>query len=266
MEKRFFQTNGRCLSYVYHDGASKETLVFIHGAGSNLSQFNQQVEYFKTLFNVLNITLHGHDETLKAQVFTYDAFALKHLADDVLNLIKTLEIKAFHLIGNSAGGLVGLELIKSNQLIPKSLITFGTAPKLMVPKLLVKLVTKIDVYMLKKKPQKYLRFAAKACSKDEDVIKEITHIMMRSKHAAPFIRSQIGRYDYLDVIKTLPCQYLILKGPYDKSINKALKKYENSWQNNTNITVQIIEDSGHFMNLDQPSMFNKAISNFIQSV
>ncbi len=124
----------------------------------------------------------------------------------------------------------------------------------------------LNGYMLKKRPEKYLRFAAKACSKDEQVIEEITDIMFESKHAAPFIRSQVGNYDYLDVIENMKIPYLIIKGPHDKSINKSLDKHIKRFESQENIEVRSLDDAGHFLNLDHPEKFNDMVHTFLTRI
>lgn len=263
MEKNFFFLEDAFLAYQYVNKNTKRTLLFIHGAGSNLSQFEKQVEYFSKTQSVLNVTLHGHDlECMKIDLNRED-FRLEKLAKDIEELCVSLKINEVMIVGNSAGGLVGLELIKQGNLKVSTFIMFGTSPRLMMPKLMVKFISKIDTRMIKKRAYKYLRFAVKSCSKDPYVIETMTSIMMDSKHAAPYIRSQIGRYDYIDVLEKAKVPCYVLQGPLDKSINKSLKKNKTRLDAIASLKWIHLDESGHFMNLDQPKLFNKTIEKII---
>lgn len=263
MKKYYFNNKERIIAYQYIDKKAKATVLMIHGAGSNLEQFEKHMTIFDEKFNVLNVTLYGHDESLNHQSFQNSDFAIHQLADDIICLVEHLKLNHIHIIGNSLGGLVGFEMIQSKRLSILSITTFGTAPRLMVAKCVVKLVSKIDAKMLKKKPLKYLSYLAKASSKNENTVAKMTEIMMKSKHAAPFVRSQIGRYDYLNTVENIKIPYLILMGSYDKGINKSIKPYINRLKSNPYIKVREINQSGHFMNMDQEILFNQAVIDFI---
>jgi 3-oxoadipate enol-lactonase len=266
MKKEFMTSTQRKIHYDYLNNQMKETILFIHGAGSNMKQFEAHTSDFSTKFNVLNVTLFGHDPSQKDEIFKNEDFNLKKLAYDVNQLITDLKLENLHIVGNSAGGLVGFELIKSIPSRILSITTFGTAPRLMVSKWMIKLITKIDHQMLKKNANKYLTFAAKASSKNRETIKNITCIMLESKHAAPLIRSQIGRYDYIEFIKNSKTPYLLLTGDQDKSINKALKPYQEIFRKNQMISEKHIESSGHFLNMDQKDTFNQLVLSFIDQL
>lgn len=264
MKKMYFNRHKRGISYIYNDNKSSQTLLFIHGAGSNLDQFEGQVNFFNDAYNCISVTLYGHDVSQANEKFIPQDFELSRLAEDVILLLEDLKITSVHIIGNSAGGLVGFEIIKSNQVHVLSITTFGTAPKIMYPKSMVSLISKMDAVFLIKNPMKYLTFAAKASSKHEHTIHKITEIMMESKHAAHHIRSQIGRYDYLDLISKMKIPYLLLTGPHDKSINKVLKRHVKTIQKNPYIQMIQLDHSGHFMNMDQPDIFNEVVKQFVQ--
>jgi len=266
MNKMYFKHSNRTISYAYNDQKKAQTLIFIHGAGSNMRQFEEQTDFFNTSFNCLNVTLYGHDNAQADIVFDFKDFELSKLAEDIILLLKHLNIQSLHIVGNSVGGLIGYEIIKSDQFDVLSITTFGTAPKLMYPKWIISLISKIDAYFLQKNPIKYLRFVTKASSKHEHTITKMTDIMIESKHAAPFIRSQIGRYDYLDVIEKMEIPYLLLIGPHDKSINKVLRRYIKKLNINRYIKMIKLEQSGHFMNLDQSNDFNQIIMTFVNNI
>ena len=265
MEKQYFFLENAHLAYQYINNHKQHTVLFIHGAGSNLRQFEKQVTYFSKKHNVLNVTLHGHDSACAESPLKKEDFRLEKLAKDVFELCASLEIQEVIIVGNSAGGLVGLELLKQGDLTVKTLVTFGTSPRLVMPKFMVSLVSKIDARMIKKRPRKYLSFAVKACTKHPHVIKAMTAIMMESKHAAAYIRSQIGRYDYLEVLEETSVPCYLLHGPMDKSINKSLKKIKKRLKAIDTLQWIYIDDSGHFMNLDQPEIFNSTIDKIIEN-
>lgn len=266
MNKQVFIHENHAIKYVYLDGHHQETLCFIHGAGSHFEQFNEQIDVFKPTFNILLVNLYGHDPEDQTLDLKTSDFTISRLALDISHLIKHLDIKNIHLIGHSAGGLVALEIIKSKTLNPKSLVTFGTAVRLNVSDFIAKTVSKIDAFMLKRKPESYIKFLVNASTKHEPVKPLITKIMLEAKQAAPHIRRHIGKYDYVDVIKDMNIDYLLIEGVRDKEIIKANKPHIKKLINHSNIKNQKIIDAGHFTNMDQPEAFNQMLMEFYQSL
>lgn len=265
MTKQSFKSrNQHNLKYIFLNHGYKETICFIHGAGSRLVQYQPQIDFFKASFNILLVNLYGHDPNDDQLSLSGDDFKLEVLAEDISDLIHHLDIEDFHLVGHSAGGLVALEMIKQKDVQPLSLVTFGTAVKLNIPKFMAHFISRIDKYMLNKKPEKYIKFMINASTKKEAVKPVMTKIMLEAKQAAPFIRKHIGNYDYLETLKTMSIPYLMIEGSDDKSIIKANKKYRKQLHHIKQLTILPIEDAGHFTNLDQPERFNHELMTYYQ--
>ncbi|HHE05889.1 MAG TPA: hypothetical protein ENK90_02070, partial [Epsilonproteobacteria bacterium] len=75
-----------------------QTILFVHGLGANLSQFEEQHHYFDNKYQILSLTLSNH--------------SLDYLADEIIILLDRLQIEKVHFVGNSMGGNVGFALLK----------------------------------------------------------------------------------------------------------------------------------------------------------
>lgn len=253
MEKKVFTNNNRSIVYTYVTNDHNQTIVFLHGAGSNLDQFHNMESTFESQFNVLNITLFGHDERFKNDHFINDMFNLKKLSEDVISLLQSLNINNFIIVGNSIGGLVAIDIVVSNKFNVLLLVTFGTTLKLSYPLLIVDIISKIDHFMLRHFKDYYLKLMISASTKNKITFDQMLTIMKKSAHVAPFIRSQIGNYNKIDSVQNMKVPYLILLGEHDKSINRSMKKILKNLPSNQQVYVELVEDAGHFMNLDNPS-------------
>ncbi len=265
---RFFILKEKTCLEAYSSGEKngQPALLFLHGAGAHPIQFEKQLKFFSHNFFTLSIGLHAHSNNFKDKKYAPEEFTLSKMAEDILFTLNQIGVNRVHLIGNSAGGLTGYEMIKKAPEKVLSLVTFGTCPRLTYPFWMVKLISRTDKLMLQRRPEKYLRFAAKQSTPNSAVIEKIVTIMMESKHVAHLIRANIGNYDYLDLLTNLTIPYLIIKGRYDNSINKCLKKSQNVFRTNKNIQIVDFDRSGHFANLDEADLFNRTISDFVNSI
>lgn len=263
MTKTYIELNHRHLTYQLSSTDFKETLVFVHGAGSSLEQFKYQYDFFKSQYNVLCISLHGHDQTYATMQYNKEEFAIPRLAEDVCQILQQLNLSHIHFVGNSLGGLVGYQLYLTHPESCKSLTTFGTAIKLTYPRWAISLISKIDLLMLTFISTSYLSSLLKASSNHIHTQKKMLEIMLEVKHVAHLVRSQIGNYDFLHLLDHLSIPYLYLHCTQDDSINKAMKPHFSYLENSSTVTIKQIEKAGHFCNLDQPELFNQTLLNFI---
>ena len=87
-------------------GKGETTLLFVHGAFINKEYWNAQVEYFSPAYKVVTIDLAGHGKSGKNR----NDCSIQAMAEDVIVLIKELELSDIILIGHSFAGDVILEV------------------------------------------------------------------------------------------------------------------------------------------------------------
>lgn len=264
MERKIKKINGINLEYSY-DNKGERCIVFIHGVGGDLTQFESQMRYFNN-YSTLAVSLRGHGKSDLPINANESDMTICTLAKDLIGLINYLGIKEFHFVGNSAGGIIGYELVKMNINSMLSLTTFGTAPKLDVLPLVAGLIVKIDKFMIKNFSAKYFNFLAKNITNKNEVMEQTIEMFNKAKEAIPLFRSNISNYDYTEVIKQLRLPYFITKGSDDKEINKEIDKVRSVLSQNKFVKVYEIKNAGHLANLDQPKTFNRELGEFFDSV
>jgi len=90
-------------------GEGDPPLVFVHGVACHRGFWASQVQHFARHHRVLAVDLRGHGESdAPEQPYTMAGFA-----DDVLWLCAQLDIRRPVVVGHSLGGLVALELARS---------------------------------------------------------------------------------------------------------------------------------------------------------
>ncbi len=253
------------LEYLLTGEENIETIIFIHGAGSNLRQFKTQHEYFSEEFRVLSISLRGHGNSSNSKENTPEGYTLEKNRDDILELLEYLEIEKIHYVGNSAGGLIGYELISKKPQLFSSFITFGTTAELKLSNFTINLISNIDRFMLKVNPEGYSKFMSKHSSKYSNVQKETYNLLALMKKGI-LIRKNIGNYSYTNIIEKINIPFLLIESEFDNDINNNLKTTIEAIDNNDNASITKLGQAGHFANLDKPKEFNKIIENFIKSI
>lgn len=263
---RKVKCSGVELEYLLTGEENEETIMLVHGAGANLRQFISQHEYFSKDYRVLSVSLRGHGRSGSPDIQKASEYALKKHRDNIIELLMKLEIENLHFIGNSAGGLIGYELINKNPSLFKSFITFGTTAELKYSRLTTNLISAVDKAMLKMNSLKYCKFIAKHSSNYENVQQEVFDLLMMSTEAIPFFRKNLGNYSYLNTLENMFIPFLLIQGEKDQDINKNLDSTVEAINLNKQASIVILSGAGHFANLDKPMEFNRVVEKFIKSV
>lgn len=98
-------------------GTGDTTLLFVHGSNIDQTYWSEQVHYFSSKYKVVTLDLPGHGKSGKERKH----WTVQGFAEDVMLIIKELELKNVILIGHSLGGDINLIAATSQ---PENIIGF----------------------------------------------------------------------------------------------------------------------------------------------
>ncbi|MBN2651503.1 MAG: alpha/beta hydrolase [Spirochaetales bacterium] len=251
------------IEYILEGNPKNMTLVFAHGLGASVGQWTDQLIYFKEKYQVLAFSLQGHGNSSVGH--PPESYSLESYGDVAIKLLKKLNINTCIWVGCSMGGVVGYEVIKQDKSVIRSLVSFGTTPKLRLSKFFLSFIRFMDNAMIKMMGfESYVAFASKSVSKKKDVQEAMKRIMIQAEPQA-IIESHVmlGNYDYLKIIEESKTPLFIIKAPFDKGINKEIKKNVSFLSKSGNVSIVEINGAGHVANLDQPEGFNNILMKII---
>jgi pimeloyl-ACP methyl ester carboxylesterase len=107
-----------------------QSLVLIHGMGSAATAWRPIIPALAKQFAVVIIDLPGHGRSPYSPIQKMDPASLAQL---VLNNLTSLGIESFHLIGNSLGGWICLEIAALNPTAVKSVTALAPAGLWLTP-------------------------------------------------------------------------------------------------------------------------------------
>lgn len=250
------------LEYALTGEASADTIIFVHGLGANLSQFEGQHAFFSHDYQVLSVSLRGHGQSGFVSSPTPAEYGLQQLATDIIYLLAVLRIEKVHYVGNSMGGTLGYEILKQKPALLASLSTFGTTARLSTSAITLCLL-KLSYKLLSRAIIGNLARTAGQSRLAKRKIKQMMSGTAKSTllHTLP----HLAQFDYLPVIanSVVPC--MIIKGGRDKEINAVMDTTIQAFEQRGNFSLVELAHAGHFANLDEPSQFNQAVQEFITS-
>lgn len=102
LEYKTIYVDGERYSYLEREGFG-ETIILLHGFAANKDSWIRFVRYLPETYRVIVLDMPGHGDNRLDMNRTYN---IEYVAKGVASIIEGLDIKRFHLAGNSFGGLV----------------------------------------------------------------------------------------------------------------------------------------------------------------
>ena len=117
------QVNG--IKLHYESQGNGPPLVFIHGLGSCLEDWEHQVAHFSQRYRVIALDLRGHGRSDKPPA----GYSMQLFASDIAMLCNTLRLEPAHIVGISLGGGIAFQLAVDSPEIVRSLTIVNSAPE-----------------------------------------------------------------------------------------------------------------------------------------
>lgn len=266
------------LAYV-DEGTGPETLVFIHGLGSNLQAWQQSVVGLRQHYRCIALDLPGYGKSSQGDY----AFGMAFFADQVAALIEKLGLEKVTLVGHSMGGQVAITLALRRpaylqRLVlaaPAGLETFSAENRVFFAT-----YVRPEIIRATTVPQIEANFAMNFYEMPEDArfMVEDRLEMRKDTQAYDYYSEMIPRcvLAMLDEpvagrLEALQVPTLLVFGRQDQLIpNKFLHPEltveavaETGAQAIPGAKLLFLEQAGHFVQWDQADAFNQAVRTFI---
>jgi len=249
------------LEYATSGRRDAPPVLLLHGNGPNWRQFTPQLDSLADRWWVIAPSLRGHGRSSLPPDPTSGDLTVERLAADVLALLDHLDVDRAHLVGNSLGGLVGLELTGTHPERLATLTTFGTTAELTSSPALVWTMTAL-VRLLGTSGTGRL---AGLAVKDRAVGRRVTELMSSADPVAVRLLTEaVADYDHTPTLRASTVPMLLLRCELDRSINRNLGSTLAALEHRQDAEVVDLAGAGHFANLEQPATFDAALRSFLE--
>lgn len=249
-------------------------LLLIHGANIGWGMWFRNIKELSKNFTIYAIDLPGAGRSSKMDYSQLDPE--RDMLQIVNKIIDSLKLENFNILGASIGGWIALRIVMSHpEKINKVILSnsvglanyMGLSDKIIGFYPFAKFISQTILRPVRnnKLVEKFLRgtFYNKKLFLPEEFI-DYFYETMAASHNLLFISrlTQLTKRlileDYLSKINN---RTLIIWGENDQIM--PLKKNLTNFNLIPNISVEIMEQSGHFPSIEQPDEFNKVVENFL---
>jgi pimeloyl-ACP methyl ester carboxylesterase len=252
------------LKFKTHINNKNNTWVtFLHGFGGSSNIWYKQIRELSKHYNLLLIDLRGHGKS-KNQFLDSD-FNFITACDDIIEVLKSLKIKSSHFVGISFGTLLILKLIETHKnYINKSILAgaitsfnYFTRFLLLCLNLLKTILPNMFLYTLfayiimpkSNHRESRLIFIQAAKLIDRKVFNQWFRLL-------PDLKFFIYHLNPINLNKDI----LFLSGKDDYLFSEDIRRFA---LKNKYLSFYRIEGAGHVVNIDNPSVFNKKVIEYL---
>ncbi|UUV18418.1 alpha/beta fold hydrolase [Fusobacteria bacterium ZRK30] len=263
--------NNKKLAYISE--GEGEVLVFIHSFLWDKEMWRPQIDFFKENFRCISIDLMGHGDSSNL-CENKENYSLEEISNDILEVLDSLNIKKYHYIGLSVGGMlapyIAEDIRATSMIIMDSYVgaepseTQETYFQLLnniknlqyIPEPMAELISPMffSPKTTKEKNKLYLNFHNHLLNLPKENIDTIV--------ATGF--GIFGREDTLNRLEKIDIPTLYLAGEVD--IPRPMKESKEMRDLTKNSNFKIIEGAGHISNLENPNSVNSIIQEFLNKV
>jgi len=252
----------------YHKSTDDDWVVFVHGAGGSSSIWFKQLKAYKQEFNVLLVDLRGHGKSKgMLQKYYEDEYSFKLASQDILEVIDDAGIEKAHFVGVSLGTIIIRTIAEIQPDRVESLVMCGAIMRLNIrSRFLVglgHLFKKVVPYMWLYKLFAWIILPRKRHSESRNLfIREAKKLYKKEFMKWFNLTHQVNpllRYFREKEIK-IPTLYVM--GSEDYLFLPPVKKIV---EEHTQSFLEVVQQCGHVVNVEEPDTFNRLSINFLKS-
>ncbi|MDE0815217.1 MAG: alpha/beta fold hydrolase [Alphaproteobacteria bacterium] len=263
--------NGVPINFTLDGPTGAPLITFAHALSLNLRSFDNQIDAFKDQYRVLRLDLRGHGKTDRDG----GSFSMEDLADDVVGLWDHIGVEKSHFVGSSLGAMVGLA-VALDHADRLSSLTFMASQGALPPERIG--VSRANIAAMRASDAT----AQTTMANEADALMDrllFDHDESTNPARFTLLRQILGdttlfgqarayeailamNYDNrLDEIYT---PTLVLAGAQDNSTTpERMQMYKDGI---TGAQMELLQDAGHFPNLEQPNAFNATLKTFLNGL
>ena len=262
----FARINDIDVYYEIH-GTEGPWLTFSHSLAAHSGMWAPQVEAFSHRFRVLNYDTRGHGKTTA----TDSAYSLDQLADDLKGLLDHLDIRQTHYCGLSMGGMIGQTFALEYPGRLQSLVLADTTSRY-EPE--TKALWDARVAAARSGGMAALvaptlgRWFTEPFHKDPAAASTLERVgtMIRDTPLAGYAGccAALPTINVTHRLQEITVPILVLCGAHDHASPVAMASQIVAHARDGEL--EVIEEAAHISNLEQPQIFNRALTRFFDRV
>jgi 3-oxoadipate enol-lactonase len=245
----------------YESGGEGPPLLFIHGLGGSLEDWDAQLPFFQKNFTVITVDLRGHGRSDKPR----GRYSMQLFASDLAALINFLRLPKVHVVGISLGGGVAFQLALDAPELVASLTIVNSGPEMILRTLKEKFAIWLRFAIINTMGLQKLGevVAAKLFPRAEDAPAKQAFLERYARNEAHSYKAALRAFVGWSVsaqLGAINCPTLIMSADQDYTPVSAKEAYVGKIRG---AKLVVIPDSHHAAPVERPEAFNRLLGGFL---
>ena len=240
-------------------------ITFVHGAGGSSAIWYKQIRFFMPYFNVLVLDLRGHGKSPKGNQTHHYTF--KDIAKEVVDVLDHLAIQKTHMVGISLGTIIIREIA---ELFPHKVDKLVLGGAILNFNLRGKILMKIGDWSKSVLPYMFLYKIFSFVILPRKNHKEARTLFVNEakklaqKEFVRWYKLTASVNKILKLHRDIPVSHptLYVMGSEDYMFLEPIRQVI---KNQHRAVLEIIEDCGHVVNFEKPTVFNQKVLTYLHS-
>jgi 3-oxoadipate enol-lactonase len=256
------RANGIETNYEIHGKEGAPWLVLSHSLACSVRMWDPQIEALKGKYRILAYDTRGHGATEAPK----GAYTLELLADDLLALLKALEIEAPHFCGLSMGGMIGQTFALKYPGVFRTLTLADTTSRYPAEAgpLWAERIKTAETKGMEPLAQPTLErwFTEPFRQSHPAVVDGVRKLIVATPVAGYAGCSHaIPKINLTARLKDIRCPILVIVGEQDPGTPLAMAQEIHA--NAPGSKLVVLPQAAHLANLEQPAAFTRALEDFL---
>lgn len=258
----------RELEFGVVDQGQGKPIVFVHGFPLSHAMWNAQIPVFAAKHRVIVPDLRGFGDS----VDTEGTVSMEDFADDIAAILDDLKIsEPFVLCGLSMGGYIAIQFIRKYRQRLRGLVLCDTRASADTPEV-VENRHKIAKLVIERGTQAVAdamlpkAFGPKTYAERPEVVEAVRTMMIASDPTgvAAASRGMAVRTDMTKLLPSIDMPTLVLVGADD--VLTPVDEMRRMAEAIPNAQLKVIPDAGHVTPLENPTVFNSLLAQFLEEI
>ncbi|GMR09717.1 MAG: alpha/beta hydrolase [Anaerolineae bacterium] len=239
-----------------------EPIVFVHGLGSSVRDWEFQIDDFSRRYQVVVFDVRGHGHSDKPP----GPYSIPLFARDTAEMIRALDIAPAHVVGISMGGMIALQLAADERELVRSLVVVNSGSEMIVRTMKERLAVMQRLLIVRllgmRKMGEVLGGRLFPKPEQQEFRKMFADRWAENDPRAyrDAMRAIVG-WTVTEQLHRIECPTLVIAAEHDYAPTEDKAVLANGIKN---AELVIIEDSRHATPVDQPEQFNKVLNAFLE--
>lgn len=236
------------------------TIVLVHGYLGGAEQWSEEMAHLSDRFDVIAPNLPGFG----AASHFRGCDTINAMASAVFQLIDSLEIENFFLLGHSMGGMIVQEMSRIQPQRISRLVLYGTGPLGLMPDRFEPIETSRK-RLLSDGVEQTIRRIGATWFRDGDKANGYPLVAKIGKNAnrqaAEAALGAMAQWDGREALTNLTMPTLIIWGDSDRSYRWP--QVQTLWMNIPDVRLSVVPGTAHAAHLEKPKLFHGLLDDFL---